>query len=256
MSFFASNGINGSHPFLRLWDDELEILIGIAKINKHDTSGHGDGVEVIERSSGGITAILADGHGGSRSVSGISTMAALKAAQFIADGVRDGSIARSVFDYFSAVQDGNFSISMTLMSADMETGNMILCRNTNCATMVRHEFGVDIYDEPAQSIGAHKNAKSLTIQRPLEEGLIIATFSDGLLNAGRKRGRVFDMKTVVQLLETSRPADVQYIAESILDRALALDSYQAADHMSVIVMGVDGKTPENKVECRTVKYTA
>jgi hypothetical protein len=237
-----------------LRDDGLEILLGIAKVNKFAVPGSGDGIEVMGRPAGGITAILTDGHGGGRSVSSISTMAAIKTAQLVADGVRDGSVARSVYDYFAAVQDGNFSIAMTMISADTESGNLIVCRNTNSLLMVRHEFGVDIYDEPAQSIGTHKNAKSVMIQRPLEEGLLVATFSDGLLNAGRKRGRSLDLKLLVRQLEESRPGDVQYLSESILDRAMALDSYQASDHMSVIVMGIDGKIPENKVECRTVRY--
>lgn len=234
----------------------MEILIGTAKTNKHSTIGRGDGLEIIERPSGGITAILSDGHGGSRSVSGISSMAALKAGQLIADGVRDGSVARSIFDYFSTAQDGNFSIAMTMISADTETGSLILCRNANCPTVVRHEFGVDIYDEPAQLIGALKNVKPLMIQRPLEEGLIVATFSDGVLNAGHKRGRTLELKTVIRLLEESRPEDVQYLAESILERAMAMDSYQAVDHMAVVIMGVDSKMPDNKVESRMVRYTA
>jgi len=183
-------------------------------------------------------------------------MAALKAAQLIADGVRDGSVARSIFDYFSTVQGGNFSIAMTMISADTDSGNLLICRNTNCPALIRHEFGVDLYDEPAQTIGAHKSAKSLVIQRTLEDGLIVATFSDGVLNAGRKRGRTLEMKTLVRLLEESRPEDVQYLSESILEQAMALDSYQTMDHMSVVIMGINGKSSENKVELRTVKYMA
>lgn len=233
----------------------MEILIGIAKTNKYTTTGRGDGLEVIERPAGGMTVVLADGHGGSRSVSGISSMAVLKAAQLIVEGVRDGSVARAVFDYFSAVQEGNFSVALTLIGADTESGNLLLCRNTNCPILVRHEFGVDIYDEPAQSIGANKNVKPLTIQRPLEEGLIVATFSDGVLNAGRKRGRGLEMKNLVRQLEESRPEDAQYLADSLLERAMGLDSYEALDHMTVVVMGISDRTAENKMECRTVRYT-
>ena len=64
------------------------------------------------------------------------------------------------------------------------------------------------------------------------------------------------MKATIRMLEESRPADVQYIAESILERAMLLDSYQAMDDMSVVVMGIDGKMMDNPVECRTVRYPA
>ncbi len=241
---------------LKSRDDSLEILIGIAKCNKYGTRGRGDGVEVAERPTGGISVILADGYGGARSVNGIGSRAALKAAQLVADGVHDGSIARSIFDYFNTAQDGNFSITMTMIGADLESGNLLICRNTNCPSLIRHEFGIDPYNEPVQPIGVHKNVKTVTVQRPLEEGIIVVTFSDGVLNAGRKRGRELDMKSIVRLLEESEPKDVQYLAETILEQAMALDSYQAMDHMSVAVLGVDGKTMENRVEYRNVRYPA
>ena len=234
----------------------MEILIGMAKTGKYAVTGHGDGVEITVRPSGGITAILADGHGGSRAVSGISYTAALKAAQFIADGVREGLIARAVYDYFSTVQNAGFTLALTQISADTDAGKLLVCRNTGCPVMVRHEFGVEVYDEPVQPIGSNKNVKPWMTQIPLEEGLIAATFSDGVLNAGRKKGRMFDLKATIRMLEESRPADVQYIAESILERAMLLDSYQAMDHMSVVVMGIDGKMMDNPVECRTVRYPA
>ena len=236
--------------------DNVEILIGMAKIGKYAVTGHGDGVEITVRPSGGITAILADGHGGSRAVSGISSTAALKAAQFVADGVREGMIARAVYDYFSTVQNAGFTLALTQISADTDAGKLLVCRNTGCPVMVRHEFGVEVYDEPVQPIGSNKNVKPWMTQIPLEEGLIAATFSDGVLNAGRKKGRIFDLKATIRMLEESRPADVQYIAESILERAMLLDSYQAMDHMSVVVMGIDGKMMDNPVECRTVRYPA
>ena len=236
--------------------DDVEILIGVAKTGKYAVNGHGDGVEITVRPSGGITAILADGHGGSRAVSGISSTAALKAAQFVSDGVREGMIARAVYDYFSTVQNAGFTLALTQISADTDSGKLLVCRNTGCPVLVRHEFGVEVYDESVQPIGSNKNVKPWMTQIPLEEGLIAATFSDGVLNAGRKKGRMFDLKATIRMLEESRPADVQYIAESILERAMLLDSYQAMDHMSVIVMGIDGKMMDNPVECRTVRYPA
>jgi hypothetical protein len=65
-----------------------------------------------------------------------------------------------------------------------------------------------------------------------------------------------ELKAVIRLLEESRPEDVQYLAESILERAMAMDLYQAVDHMAVVIMGVDSKMPDNKVESRMVRYTA
>lgn len=232
----------------------MEIVVGIAKTQKYASTGMGDGVEVMTRPAGGLTAILADGHGTGRSVGGISTTAALKAAQLIAEGVRDNFIPRSIYDYFCAVKEINFSVALTLISADLEERKLIFCRNTNSPVMVRHEFGIDIYDEPAPTIGAQKKVKPLLTQLELNEGLIAVTFSDGVLQAGHRKGRYFDLKSLDRLLAENRPQDAQYLAESILDRALSLDGYQAADHMSVIVLGIESRQFDNRLESRTVHY--
>ena len=234
----------------------MEIVIGLAKAKKHAAAGNGDGLTVMSRPAGGVTAILADGYGGGRSVSSIGTTAALKAAQLIADGVQDNFIPRSLYDYFCTIKEINFTVSLTLLSADLEVGKLIFCRNTNSPVLIRHEFGVDIYDEPVQTIGAHKNAKPQYAQLNLDEGMIAVAFSDGVLNAGHRRGRFFDIKSLERLLTESRPQDAHYLAESILDRALSLDSYQAADHMSVIVMGIENRPADNKTESGMVRITA
>ena len=234
----------------------MEIVIGLAKTQKYAAAGNGDGLTVMARPSGGVTAILADGHGGGRSVSGISTTAALKAAQLISEGVQDSFIPRSIYDYFCTIKEINFTVALTLLSADLEVGKLIFCRNTNSPVLIRHEFGVDIYDEPVQMIGAHKNVKPQYIQVNLDEGMIAVAFSDGVLSAGHRRGRFFDIKSLDRLLTESRPQDAHYLAESILDRALSLDSYQAADHMSVVVMGIENKPADNKTESGMVRITA
>ena len=234
----------------------MEIVIGFAKAKKHATTGNGDGLTVMARPSGGVTAILADGHGGGRSVSGISTTASLKAAHLIADGVQDSFIPRSIYDYFCSIKEINFTVALTLLSADLEVGKLIICRNSNSPVLIRHEFGVDIYDEPSQMIGAHKSVKPQYTQVNLDEGMIAVAFSDGVLNAGHRRGRFFDIKSLERLLIESRPQDAHYLAQSILDRALSLDSYQAADHMSVIVLGIDNKLTDNKTESGMIRISA
>ena len=232
----------------------MELLLGIAKINKYGSKGFGDSVDVTERPAGGISAVLADGHGCGHSATAVSTMVTTRAVQLIADGERDGAVIRAIHEYLGTLHEGKFVSALTIISADIDTQNLLLSRNTNCPVIIRHEFGVDFYDEPAQSIGVHKSVKAMTAQRPLEEGLLAATFSDGVLTAGRKRGRVLDMQRITKLLEESSAEDVQFVANSILEQALALDDFQAVDHMTVIVMGVGAGQPEYKIERRSVSY--
>lgn len=231
----------------------MELLLGIAKINKHGSVSFGDCVDVAERPSGGISAVLAAEYGSGRSVAPVSARVMGKAIQLISEGVRDGAVARLAHEFLTAMNEGKQVCSLTIISADVEAQALHFSRNTNCPVLIRHEFGVDLYDEPVQSIGVHK-AKALTEQRPMEEGQLAVTFSEGVLTAGRKRGRSLDMSKIIKLLEESRPEDVQFVADSILDHALTLDNFQAVDHMTVIVMGVGSSQPDCKIERRRVSY--
>src|SRR5690242_19966532 len=99
----------------------MEIKIGVAKINKYAMSECGDSVDVTERPSGGISVVLADGQGSGKSAKITSTLVVNKAVALIADGARDGAVARAVHDYLYVVKDGKVSSTLTLLSADMDT---------------------------------------------------------------------------------------------------------------------------------------
>lgn len=230
----------------------MEIRIGIAKTHKYAVSASGDSVEITERPRGGISAILADGQGSGKPAKSISALVVNKAAGLIADGARDGAVARAVHDYLYVMKDGRVSATLTIISVDMDTSTCVFSRNSNCPIIVKQSFGVDFYDELVNPIGVQKNMKPLLTQLPLEEGIIAVTFSDGILHAGKKQGRSFDTKLLLQLLDENGPDDVQFIADALLDHALALDDYRAGDDMTVLVLGVSGRQEEHKIERMSV----
>lgn len=216
----------------------MEIKIGIAKINKYAMAECGDSVDVTERPSGGISAILADGQGSGKAAKITSTLVVNKAVALIADGARDGAVARAVHDYLYVVKDGKVSSTLTLLSADMDTQTVVFSRNSNCPVIIKHEFGIDVYDEDISSIGVHKRMKPLMYQLPIEVGMILVSYTDGIQAAGRKRGKPIDFAKIQKLITDNKAEDADFIAESILEYALELDDYRPGDDMTVVVMGI------------------
>jgi serine phosphatase RsbU (regulator of sigma subunit) len=216
----------------------LEIKVGVAKTNKYAVADCGDSIEVAERPRGGISAILADGQGSGKAAKITSSLVVNKAAALIAEGARDGAVARAVHDYLYVVKDGKVSSTLTVLSVDLETETVVFSRNSNCPVIVRHQYGLDVYDEEISSIGVHKRMKPLMYQLPLEVGMVLVSYTDGIQAAGRKRGKTMNFNFLQKLIAEHSPVDAAFIAESIMEYALDLDDDRPGDDMTVVVLGI------------------
>jgi len=216
----------------------VEIKIGVAKTSKYAVADCGDSVEIAQRPRGGISLILADGQGSGKAAKITSSQVVNKAAQLIAEGARDGAVARAVHDYLYALKDGKVSSTLTILTADFDTGSAVFCRNSNCPVLVKTEYGIDVYDQEVNPIGVHKRTKPLTQEMPLESGMILVSYSDGIQAAGRKKGRMLDQGLLHKIIGENGPEDAMYIAEAIMEQALVLEDFRPADDMTVAVLGV------------------
>jgi serine phosphatase RsbU (regulator of sigma subunit) len=232
----------------------MEIKVAIAKTKKYAVSDSGDSVEIAERPNGGITAILADGQGSGKSAKVTSTMVVNKAAALIADGARDGAVARTVHDYLYATKNGKVSATLTMLSADLDTRTIVISRNTDCPTMIRNEYGVTTYDDPVPPIGVHKKMKPWTLEMDMQDGLIIVTFTDGIMNAGKKYGKTFDWEKLESILVEGDCDRADDVAESILQYALLLEQDRPGDDMAVMVMTLSDRDREPKIRRMQVSY--
>ena len=232
----------------------MEIKIGIAKITKYAMSECGDSVEVAERPSGGISAILADGQGSGKPAKITSALVVNKAAALIADGARDGAVARTVHDYLYVVKDGKVSSTLTILSADLDTQTAVFSRNSNCPVIVKHLYDIDVYDEDVSSIGVHKRTKPLMYQIPLEVGMLLVSYTDGVQAAGRKRGKTMNFDMIQKIISDNHAEDATYIAESILEYALELDDYRPSDDMTVVVMGISDTERVYNIQRMSVSF--
>ncbi len=217
----------------------MEVQIAVAKINKYAVSESGDTLEVVERPGGGLSVVLADGQSSGRGAKVVSMMVVRKVIGLLAEGVRDGAAARAASDYLFAEKNGKVSCALNIVSIDLQTKTVVLARNNESPIYIAHHEQIDCLDQPVKSIGTARNTRPMITEIPIEAGLTIVVYTDGLVHAGKRRGTPMDVETTLRgLLEDDNEPTSQEIADSLLAQAMHLDDARPADDMSVVVLRV------------------
>ncbi len=216
----------------------MEVQIAVAKTNKYAVSESGDTLEVVERPGGGLSVVLADGQSSGRGAKAISMMVVRRVIGLLAEGVRDGAAARAASDYLYNERQGKVSSTLNILSVDLQTRTVVLARNNESPMYVARHDLIERIDEPSQSIGVGRNIKPKITEIPLEAGLTVIVYTDGLVHAGARRGENMEIGTTLRgLLEDGEPSS-QQIADALLAQAMRLDDGRPADDMSVVVLRV------------------
>ncbi|MBW8009991.1 MAG: SpoIIE family protein phosphatase [Chloroflexi bacterium] len=166
----------------------VEIQIGAAKINKYASSESRDALEVVERPSGGLSIVLADGQRSGKSAKRISNMVIRKVVSLLAEGVRDGAAARAASDYLYAERGGKVLSTLNIISIDLQSKTLVISRNNPAPMVVIHAGNIQILEQESQPVGVYRNTRPAIDQLPLEENLTVIAFSDGLVHAGDRIG--------------------------------------------------------------------
>ncbi|PWH13495.1 MAG: hypothetical protein DDG60_10185 [Anaerolineae bacterium] len=223
----------------------MEVQIAVAKTNKYAVSESGDTLEVVERPGGGLSVVLADGQSSGRAAKVISMMVVRKVIGLLAEGVRDGAAARAASDYLFSERGGKVSSTLNILSIDLQTRTIVIARNNESPMYVARGEEIERIDEPSQSIGIGRNIKPKITEIPIELGLSVVMYTDGLVHAGTRRGQTMDVGITLRgLLEDGDPP-AQVIADALLAQAIRLDEGRPADDMSVVVMRVVPRNEEN-----------
>ncbi|MDW7652236.1 MAG: PP2C family protein-serine/threonine phosphatase, partial [Bacillota bacterium] len=227
--------------------------VAINKTTKYAVAESGDSAEVVERPKGGLTALIADGQGSGRSAKIISNLVVCKAVSLIADGARDGAVARAAHDYLFALRDGKVSATLTMLSADLSSRTIVISRNSHCPVLVRQGDRVEVLADTVNPIGFHQYMKPVIHEITMEEETVLLTFTDGILHAGRKNNNQLKLETLTALLAETPAADCQKLADGVFDMAMQLEDGRASDDMTLLVLGVHG-TDEDRVGRLRVTY--
>jgi serine phosphatase RsbU (regulator of sigma subunit) len=224
---------------------QLDIQIAAAKVAKYATGESGDTLEVIERPRGGISLVLADGQRSGKAAKSISNIVARKAVALLAEGVRDGAVARAAHDYLSAMRGGKVSATLNIVSVDLATETIVISRNSHCPTVVIRSGELELLDDPSQPVGIHTWTKPLITELPLTPDVWVVAFTDGVMHAGRRRSLRLDVPGLVQERLTREGSTAQTLADTLLATAVEYDQGRPADDISVVVVTVSPAPPDS-----------
>ena len=223
----------------------MEIQIAVAKINKYAVSESGDTLEVVERPGGGVSVVLADGQSSGRGAKAVSMLVVRRVIGLLAEGVRDGAAARAASDYLFTERNGKVSSTLNIISVDLASQTVVLARNNEVPMYLARQESIECINEPSHSIGTARNIKPLITEIPIQEGVTLVIFTDGLIHAGERRGTPMDVGTTLRgLLEESQPSS-QVLADALLAQAMRLDDNRPVDDISVVVIRMVQHTGDN-----------
>jgi serine phosphatase RsbU (regulator of sigma subunit) len=221
---------------------DLEVQVAVAKVSKYAVSESGDTVEVIERPHGGLSLVMVDGQRSGKSAKAISNIVARKAVSLLADGVRDGGAARAAHDYLRTQRSGQVSATLNIVSVDLGTRTIVVSRNSHCPAVVLRGPGgePELIDAPSEAIGIHPRTRPAIAELPIEPGLDIVVFTDGVLVAGERHGQRLNVPDFLRTCLESCPVEThaRTLADALLGRAVEMEQSRPGDDISVVVVSV------------------
>ncbi len=223
----------------------MEIQIAVSKTNKYAVTESGDTLEVVERPNGGLSVVLADGQTSGRGAKAVSMMVVRKVISLLAEGVRDGAAARAASDSLYTDKQGKVTSTLNIVSVDLHTGTVVITRNNPAPFFIARGEEIDCISSESSSIGTSRNTRPVISEIPVEPGLVIIIYTDGLVHAGERVGRPMDVCTSLKaMLEDQDPAP-QAIADALLAEAVNLDEGRPADDISVVALKVLKRTGDD-----------
>ena len=223
----------------------MEVQIAVAKVNKYAISESGDTLEVVERPNGGLSVVLADGQTSGRGAKAVSQLVVRKVIGLLAEGVRDGAAARAASDALYTEKQGKVICTLNIASVDLHSGTIVLARNNPSPMFICRGDQIDRRDEESIALGKSRNVRPLITEIPVEPGLMIVIYTDGLTHAGERRGQPMDVEETLRFLMDDHNSSPQALADSLLAHAISLDDNRPADDISVLVLKVTSRMGDN-----------
>ena len=223
----------------------MEVQIAVAKVNKDATSESGDTLEVVERPNGGLSVVLADGQTSGRGAKAVSQLVVRKVIGLLAEGVRDGAAARAASDALFTDKKGKVICTLNIASIDLHSGTVVLARNNPAPVFICRNETIDRIDSESIPLGTSRDVRPLISEFPLEPGLMIVIYTDGLTHAGSRRGTPMNVADTIQsVIEDENPSP-QLLADTLLAQAVRLDENRPVDDISVLVLKVTSRIGDN-----------
>lgn len=230
------------------------VQLAVAKIHKYATRESGDTVEIVERPHGGLSAVLADGQRSGKSAKNISNLVVRKAISLLAEGVRDGAVARATHDYLRTYRRGQVSAELQIVSLDLDSYTLLVSRNCRCPAWIRTATDVILLDEVSQPIGIHRNTRPAIAEILIAVGLTVVVASDGIWQAGRSSANKMNLPHLILRDDPDHGMSAERLAHHILNAALDLDAGRAQDDLTVVVVKTVPRGERSEARYMTIDF--
>jgi serine phosphatase RsbU (regulator of sigma subunit) len=218
--------------------ESLIIDVGVAKTEKYASRESGDTVELVERPSGGFTIAMIDGQGSGRAAKTLSLLLSSKAVALVKEGVRDGVVARATHDFLFAFRHGQVSATLDLLSIDLKTRTIVVTRNAESPMVLGNAGQVSVMPALSGPIGRYRWTKPSVTELPMELGLEVLLFTDGIWHSGRRTNTppidldAFGQQHLGQGLSAAQ------LADTLLAAVMERDLGKPNDDMAVVALSL------------------
>jgi serine phosphatase RsbU (regulator of sigma subunit) len=216
----------------------MEARVAVAKTPKYAATESGDTLEMIERPSGGLSLVLADGQTSGKAAKAIASIVVRQAIRLLADGVRDGAAARAASDYLYTQRSGKVMATLNILSIDLHSQSLVNTRNNPAPVYLLQDGELQALDSHVDPVGGRRAVRPEIHQVPLRPGLMAVVFSDGLVHAGERSGRPIDLPRLILDLAAASPLDPAVWADRLLAEALGLEDGRPGDDITVLVAAI------------------
>lgn len=213
----------------------VTIELAVAKTHKYASRESGDTVEIIERPRGGFSTVIVDGQGSGQGAKSLSLLVAGRAVALLNEGVRDGAAARATQDFLFAHRSGRVSAALDIISVDLSTRSVLFTRNSEVPMVLIQNGDAQEVADSGGRIGLYHHARPRVLEFPCDAGLGAVIVTDGVVGAGERKGQPISLASTVADCY-SEEGDLQSVADSILEHAIALDDGRPGDDMTVLVL--------------------
>jgi serine phosphatase RsbU (regulator of sigma subunit) len=135
--------------------------------------------------------------------------------------------------------------TLNILSFDLQSQSLVITRNNPAPVLVLRRSALHRLEDQVDSVGTRRDIRPEITEFPLEPGLAVVVFTDGLLNAGSRVGRGMDVAEAVMQLAKQEPWDPEKWADSLLAQAVELDDGRPSDDISLLVGAVLTRQPDD-----------
>jgi serine phosphatase RsbU (regulator of sigma subunit) len=155
--------------------------------------------------------------------------------------VRDGVVARATHDFLFAFRHGQVSATLDLLSVDLQTRSVVITRNAQSPMLIRDLNGCRIEMSDTAPIGVYEWTKPSVRELPIQGGLRILLFTDGVTHSGLRRGAApIDF---LQLANDTMSQDIpaQAMADAVHAFAVQRDQGRSSDDLAIVALSIDDR---------------